>query len=162
MRTRRPDSRSPESTRYALIPTRHLATAALSFALAAVISCGGKRAPETEAAPETAEGEIGEFTAVWPRGSVVPVEIQNRHTLDLTIYITRSGKAQRIGMATAARSTFLRLPAYLLGPGNELTLMAHAIGAARRLQSERLIVMPGQKVVWTIDHGFETASSAVW
>ncbi len=150
-----------ETARYGIRLPRSLTTLALAGGLAVLVSCGGKAEPETAPTPD-GEEEITAFTAVWPRGSIVPVEIQNRHTLDLTIYITRSGKSQRIGMATAARSTFLRLPSHLLGPGNELTLMAHAIGAARRLQSERLIVMPGQKVVWTIDHGFHTASSAVW
>lgn len=145
--------RSPRSV-------RRLTTVAAALAFCAIASsCGGKRDPS--AAPEP-DAEYSRFTAVWPRNAVVPIEIQNRHTLDLTIYVTRSGKSQRVGMATAARSTYLRLPSYLLGPGNELVLMAHAIGAARRLQSERLIVMPGQKVVWTIDHGFDTASSAVW
>lgn len=142
--------------------SRSLTTVAVAAAVLLLTSCGSRQTAETSPAPENGEEEYSRFTAAWPRGSVVPIEIDNRHTLDLTIYIMRSGKSQRIGMATAAGSTFLRLPAHHLGPGNELTLMAHAIGAARRLQSERLVVMPGQKVVWTIDHGFDTASSAVW
>lgn len=139
--------------------SRRLTTLAVSAALASTLAaCGGK---QTDTAPDP-EAEESRFSAIWPRGAVVPIEIQNRHTLDLTIYVTRSGKAQRVGMATAARSTYIRLPVRLLAPGNELVLMAHAIGAARRLQSERLVVMPGQRVVWTIDHGFDHASSAVW
>jgi hypothetical protein len=140
---------------------RHsLTTLLVATGLAAALSsCGGKRDPATTPDPEA---EATRFSAIWPRDAIVPIEIQNRHTLDLTIYVTRSGKSQRVGMATAARSTYIRLPSHLLGPGNELVLMAHAIGAARRLQSERMVVMPGQKVVWTIDHGFDHASSAVW
>ena len=139
---------------------RRLTTlAAVASLVPLLISCGSRQDPNT--APEPEE-EATRFSAVWPRDAVVPIEIQNRHTLDLTIYVTRSGKSQRVGMATAARSTFIRLPVRLLGPGNELRLMAHAIGAARRLQSENMVVMPGQKVVWTIDHGFQHASSAVW
>ena len=137
-----------------------LTTLATAAAFATVLlSCGSKPPPGTEPAPDA---DATQYSAVWPRNAVVPIEIQNRHTLDLTIYVTRSGKAQRVGMATAVRSTYLNLPVRHLGPGNELILMAHAIGAARRLQSERLVVMPGQKVVWTIDHGFSHASSAVW
>lgn len=141
------------------LPLRsRLTTMAIATGLATlVLSCGGKQPSDT--APDA---EQSRFTAVWPRNAVVPIEIQNRHTLDLTIYVTRSGKAQRVGMAIAARSTHLRIPVRLLSPGNELVLMAHAIGAARRLQSERMVVMPGQQVVWTIDHGFGSASSAVW
>jgi hypothetical protein len=127
-----------------------------------MVGCG-KRPPETAPPGQQGQDEEGEaFSALWPQGAVVPIEVQNHHTLDLTIYVVQSGRAQRVGMATAAASTFLRLPARQLGPGNQLLLMAHAIGAARRLQSERLVVMPGQRVVWTIDSGFRHESSAVW
>lgn len=130
-------------------------------ALLAAAGCG-KRPPDTAPTGEERDAEADAFSAVWPQGAVVPVEIQNHHTLDLTIYVVQSGKSQRVGMATAAKSTFLRLPVRHLGPGNELLLMAHAIGAARRLQSDRMVVMPGQRVVWTIDSGFQHTSTAVW
>lgn len=118
-------------------------------------SCRSK--PDTEPEPEPAR-----FSATWPRDARIPVEIENHHTLDLVILVTRSGKEQRVGMATAARRTFLQLPAHLLGPGNELRLVAHALGAGRRLTSDRMTVMPGQQVVWTIENGFRQASAAVW
>ncbi|HSJ65114.1 MAG TPA: hypothetical protein VK922_14575 [Gemmatimonadaceae bacterium] len=133
------------------------------FAAAMLVAGCGKRPSETAPSPQQGQdAEVEVFSAVWPQGAVVPIEVQNHHTLDLTIYVVQSGKSQRVGMATAAKSTFIRLPVRHLGPGNELLLMAHAIGAARRLQSERLVVMPGQRVVWTIDSGFRHQSSAVW
>jgi len=119
----------------------------------ALASCRSK--PDLEAEPVA-------HSAVWPRDALVPVEIENHHTLDLVILVSRSGKEQRVGMATAARTTFLRLPVRLLGPGNELRLVAHALGAGRRLTSDRMTVMPGQQVVWTIESGFRHASAAVW
>jgi hypothetical protein len=141
-------------------------TICLTVALAvATLGCGRTASPDTAPAP-AADGEVeaesGRFTALWPRDAIVPVEIQNHHTLDLTIYVVESGKSQRVAMATAAKSTYLRLPVRHLGPGNTLTLMAHAIGMARRLESDPMVVMPGQRVVWTIENGFHHASSAVW
>ena len=131
--------------------------------IAALIALGcGKLPPVTAATADTANAEGSRFVAIWPKNAVIPVEIENRHTNDLSIYLVRSGKSQRVGMAVAAKSTYLRLPAYQLGPGNSLTLMAHAIGMSRQLESDRMVVMPGQRVVWTIERGFEYASASVW
>lgn len=146
--------------------TRRLALVATLAAV--LVSCGRKypdTAPVSAGSPaQSADSleEYDQFASRWPMNSEVPVEIQNNHKLDLTIYVVRSGKFQRVAMAIAARSTYLRLPSRHLGPGNELLLMAHAIGAGRRLQSDRMVVMPGQRVVWTIDNGFRNGSAAVW
>ena len=142
-----------------------LRAAAVAGALATVVGGCGRKQPESAPAPATAaetETDTTRFTAVWPQNAVVPIEIQNNHTLDLTIYAVQSGASQRLGMATAVKSTYLRVPVRHLGPGNELRLMAHAIGGSRRLQSDQLVVQPGQRVVWTIESGFRHANASVW
>jgi hypothetical protein len=129
-----------------------------------VTGCGRKN-PATAATPAgaTETDTVPDlYDARWAQGAEVPIEIQNRHKLDLAIYVVSSGRRQRIALATAVSSTYVRIPARQLGPGNELQLMAYAIGAARRIDSGRMVVMPGQQVVWTIDNGFRSTSLAVW
>jgi hypothetical protein len=141
-------------------PRLRAAAAAAAICLAA--SACGPRSADTAADPDAQEESEDERLAMWPQGSVVPVEIQNRHSNDVVIYIVDQGRRQRVGLAIAASSTYLRLPVHQLSPGNSLTLMGYAIGMARRLQSDRMTVMPGQRVVWTIENGFYHASAAVW
>ena len=155
----------PRSTVLPSPPISAFRAAVVATALATVAAACGRRQPETALAPAAAgeaEADTTRFTAVWPQNAVVPIEIQNNHTLDLTIYAVQSGASQRLGMATAVKSTYLRVPVRHLGPGNELRLMAHAIGGSRRLQSDQLVVLPGQRVVWTIESGFRHANASVW
>jgi hypothetical protein len=144
-----------------VIALRRLCAAIAAAALLTAASGCGPRSADT--APDAeGQGEGERLVGMWPPGSVVPVEIQNRHSNDVVIYIVDQGRRQRVGLAIAASSTYLRLPVHQLSPGNSLTLMGYAIGMARRLQSDRLTVMPGQQVVWTIENGFYHASAAVW
>lgn len=76
--------------------------------------------------------------------------VENQATLDMTVYVLRGSERIRLGIATALRSTQLRIPPDLIFGSTSLRFLADPIGANRLPASEEIIVNPGDIVSMTI------------
>lgn len=107
--------------------------------MAALAACGGRS--DTSDPFERAEDPT------W-------LEVENRASQDMTIYVIREGGArQRLGSATAHSSTRLRIPDRLIFGATPLAFEADPIGSRRTSFSERITVRPGDTVLLQIPPG---------
>ena len=92
----------------------------------------------------------------------VEVRVENRSWSDAAIYVVATGLTQRVGLATAVRTTTLWIPERLLGPSGDFRLLSAPIGSNRLDATESLMVRPGQLVQLTLENGFGMNSWGVW
>jgi hypothetical protein len=118
-------------------------------AAAAVLgACSHRHSDEGEAAPAVDQG--------WT------LTIINHHWLDVSIYVTTDGQRSHVGFVTATQTVSFDMPARTIAAGRLITLVADPVGGPRSVQSERLAVQGGQSVEWTLEHGLERSTVAVY
>lgn len=105
------------------------------LALALVLAACGGRSPLDDPDPE----------------SPTILEVDNRASQDMTIYVIREGgQRQRLGTATSHSRTELRIPDRILFGVTSLRFQADPIGSNRNPVSESVTVVPGDTVVMEI------------
>jgi hypothetical protein len=92
----------------------------------------------------------------------VEVRVENRSWSDAAIYLMSNGLVQRIGLATAAGTTTLWVPARLLSPSSDIRILSAPIGSNRSHATDALLVRPGQLIELTLDNGLGLSSWGVW
>lgn len=92
----------------------------------------------------------------------VPVEIENHHQGDVTIYLVRGGLRQRLGMVTALGKATFTFPWRWISQSGSSRLLAYPIAGARSHFSEPLILQPGQWIKWTLEGDLSRSSMAVY
>lgn len=90
------------------------------------------------------------------------VEIDNRHWSPVTIYAVREGMRRRLGTAVPGHTTALRIPTHLLDSLHRLQLQAVPDGGTGGIVTDRLPIVPGQRVTWTLEARLEMSSVGVW
>jgi hypothetical protein len=108
----------------------------------------GSKAPEPVADPDWA-GDV-------------PLQIVNRHWLDVAVYVIHDGQRTRLGVAGGTAETQMMLPSHLLGVGGDIQLYGDPIGSAERAVTEVLVVHPGQFIQWLLEWGLERSSVGVY
>lgn len=76
--------------------------------------------------------------------------VDNQATLDMTVYVMRGSERIRLGIATALRTTQLKIPPDLIFGATPLRFLADPIGANRLPVSDEITVSPGDTVSMTI------------
>ena len=125
-------------------PLRAILSALL---LLASISCGGRSGKSTGPAPESA-GEI-------------VLTVENHHWNDVVISVLHDGVVDRVGLATAVKTTRFVLPSRRLGPTGIIRLRGHAVGAPDFHSTDAFPVQPGQEIQWTLESDLDHSSVAV-
>ncbi|GIV60808.1 hypothetical protein GQ464_011105 [Rhodocaloribacter litoris] len=74
------------------------------------------------------------------------VEVDNRHFLDITLYVLRGAQRVRLGIVTGSRRQVFTLPDDLVRGGSTLRFLADPIGSNRLLLDEEITVFPGETV----------------
>jgi hypothetical protein len=92
----------------------------------------------------------------------VPLQIVNRHWLDVAVYVIHDGQRTRLGIAGGTAETQMMLPYRLLGVGGDIQLYGDPIGSAERAVTEVLVVHPGQFIQWLLEWGLERSSVGVY
>jgi hypothetical protein len=110
----------------------------------------GSKAPEP--APVTDADWSGE----------VPLQVVNRHWLDVAVYVIHDGQRTRVGVAGGTAETQMMLPSRLLGVGGDIQLYGDPIGSDDRALTEVLVVHPGQFIQWSLEWGLERSSVGVY
>jgi hypothetical protein len=126
-----------------LIP--RVALAAI-VAAASLASCSPKRGPA--AVPDPVEE--------------IPLEIDNHHYLDITIYAVHDGQLTRLGVAGGSAHTKMAVPARVLGAGRELRLYGDPIGSSDRAVTETIVVQRGQYIEWLLEPGLDRSTIGVY
>ena len=88
----------------------------------------------------------------------VEVRVENRSWSDAAIYLVSNGLVQRIGLATAAGTTTLWVPARLLGQSSDVRIVSAPIGSNRSHATDPLLVRPGS---WFSSRWTTTSGSVV-
>lgn len=100
----------------------------------AAASCGGRTASS-----ETAE----------PAGQTTVV-VENRSTLQVTVYVLRGAQRRRLGTAGALTSTPLRIPDTIIFGPTPLRFEIDPLGSRARPISMEITVSPGEEVRLTV------------
>ncbi|HEX6966965.1 MAG TPA: hypothetical protein VF166_14330 [Gemmatimonadaceae bacterium] len=90
------------------------------------------------------------------------VRVENKHWLDVDIYVEHEGQRQRLGTVTAtSTASFTLRPAMISGLG-DIELIADAIGSPASATTGRITVKPGMHVDWTLQIDLSRSSVAVY
>jgi len=82
----------------------------------------------------------------------VPLEVENRSFLDVTVYILQQGNRQRIGSVSGASTTTVLIRKQLLvGYTGELRFIADPVGSPNAVVSDAVSIRPGEHIHWTLD-----------
>ena len=127
---------------------RSLHARGLVLLLLCAVGCVRNRAESGEAAPEA-------------RGDVVLV-VENHHWNDIVVYLLHDGVADRLGLATAVKTSTFSIPSRRLGTAGVIQLRAHPVGAPDSHTSEAFTVQPGQQIQWTLESDLARSSVAVF
>jgi hypothetical protein len=100
--------------------------------------------------------------AVPPPEGDWTLTINNRHWLDVSIYVMYDGGRAHVGSVSATRAETYTLPFRMISSGRTVRLEANPIGATRTVRTDALAVQSGQHVEWTLETGLERSSVAVW
>jgi hypothetical protein len=115
--------------------------------LMTAMACSKTPAPNVD--PESADSDVA-------------VRIENHGWSDVVILFSHQGVSERLGMASAAKSTNFFIPWSKFTAGGVVRLQADPADGSRGLSSEGLLLQPGMVVVWTLEHELDHSRIAVY
>ena len=95
--------------------------------------------------------------------SEVPVrlEIDNKHWASVRVFVQHDGMRTRLGDVPAVSRQRFLIGERSIGTGGEIRLIADPLISSDGPTSESLTVLPGQRIVWTLEHRLAMSSLAV-
>jgi hypothetical protein len=108
-----------------------------SVILLLILSCAG---PRQDVDPEPVEADG--FSLI----------LNNRHLLDVNIFLQHDGQPDRIATVPTATSREIVLPLRMLGQSKTIRLIAEPIGDESRYTTDLLVVQPGQVVELNVEN----------
>lgn len=78
--------------------------------------------------------------------------LNNRHLLDINVFLQHDGQADRIATVPTATSREIVLPLRMLGQSKTIRLIAEPIGDESRYTTDLLVVQPGQVVELNVEN----------
>jgi hypothetical protein len=91
----------------------------------------------------------------------IALVVENHHWSDVIVYLLHDGVVDRIGLATAVKTSTFIIPSRRLGPAGLVRLRGHPVGAPDDHTTEAFLVQPGQEIVWTLESDLARSSVAV-
>jgi hypothetical protein len=77
--------------------------------------------------------------------------LNNRHLLDVNIFLQHDGQPDRIATVPSATSRAIVLPLRMLGQSKTIRIIAEPIGDETRYTTDMLVVQPGQIIELNIE-----------
>ena len=77
--------------------------------------------------------------------------LNNRHLLDVNVFIQHDGQSDRVATVVAATSRTMVLPLWMLGQSKAIRLIAEPIGDETRYTTDILVVQPGQMIEFNVE-----------
>jgi hypothetical protein len=94
-------------------------------------------------------------------GSAI-VRVENGDQHDVSVFFVQTGQTTRLGTVIALSVASFELPEHLIRRPDQAQFVADPVGISGRIASERFVVRPGQRVVWTIDAGLRRSSVGIF
>ena len=91
----------------------------------------------------------------------VALVVEDHHWNDVIIYVLHDGVADRIGLATAVKTSTFIIAGRRLGTSGLVQLRGHAVGAPDYHTTDAFVVRPGQEIEWTLESDLARSSVAV-
>jgi hypothetical protein len=102
-----------------------------------------------------------ESGAVAESRAEVALVVENHHWNDVVVSVLHDGGVERIGLATAVKTTTFIIPSRRLGAAGLIRLRGHSVGAPDDHTTDAFTVQPGQEVQWTLESDLARSSVAV-
>jgi hypothetical protein len=132
-----------------LKPRRTERLPAKLFLVLALLGSSGCARPGAEAeAPSESRAEIA-------------LVVENHHWSDVIVYLLHDGVVERIGLATAVKTSTFIIPSRRLGIAGLIRLRGHPVGAPDDHTTDAFLVRPGQEIEWTLESDLARSSVAV-
>jgi hypothetical protein len=77
--------------------------------------------------------------------------LNNRHLLDVNIFLQHDGQPDRIATVTSSSSQSVVLPLRMLGQSKTIRIIAEPIGDETRYTTDILLVQPGQIIEFNVE-----------
>jgi hypothetical protein len=122
----------------------------LAWILVALIVC----------APGCARHEA-ESGAVSESRAEIALVVENHHWSDVVVSVLHDGVVERIGLATAVKTSTFIIPSRRLGTSGLIRLRGHPVGAPDDHTTDAFVVRPGQEIEWTLESDLAHSSVAV-
>ena len=87
--------------------------------------------------------------------------VENHHWNDVVVSVLHDGVVDRVGLATAVKTSTFILSSRRLGTAGIIRLRGHAVGAPDYHTTDAFPVQPGQQIQWTLESDLERSSVAV-
>jgi hypothetical protein len=87
--------------------------------------------------------------------------VENHHWNDVIVSVLHDGVVDRVGLATAVKTSTFILPSRRLGTAGIVRLRSHAVGGPDYHTTDSFAVQPGQEIQWTLESDLEHSSVAV-
>jgi hypothetical protein len=87
--------------------------------------------------------------------------VENHHWNDVVVSLVHDGVTERVGLATAVKTSTFYFPSRRLGPSELVRLRGHAVGAPDSHITEGFVVHAGQEIQWTLESDLARSSVAV-
>jgi hypothetical protein len=91
----------------------------------------------------------------------IAVVVENHHWNDVIVSVIHDGVTERVGLATAAKTSTFYFPSRRLGPSGLIRLRGHAVGAPDSHITDGFVVHGGQEIQWTLESDLARSSVAV-
>jgi hypothetical protein len=78
--------------------------------------------------------------------------LNNRHLLDVNIFLQHDGQPDRIATVTSASTHSIVLPLRMLGQSKTIRIIAEPIGDETRYTTDILLVQPGQVIELNVEN----------
>jgi len=130
--------------------TGHRRVEGLAWILVALILC-----------PSACARHGAESGAVAESRAEIALVVENHHWNDVVISVLHDGVVERIGLATAVKTTTFVIPSGRLGAAGLIRLRGHAVGAPDDQTTDAFLVQPGQEIQWTLESDLARSSVAV-
>jgi hypothetical protein len=88
--------------------------------------------------------------------------VENHHWNDVIVYLLHDGVSDRLGLATAVKTSTFVIPSRRLGLGGVVQLRGHPVGAPDSHTTDAFTVQPGQQIQWTLESDLSRSSVAVY
>jgi hypothetical protein len=102
-----------------------------------------------------------ESGAVSESRDEIALVVENHHWNDVIVSVLHDGVVDRIGLATAVKTSTFIIPSRRLGTSGLIRLRGHAVGAPDDHTTDAFVVRPGQEIEWTLESDLAHSSVAV-
>lgn len=92
----------------------------------------------------------------------VTVEVTNRNSRDIRVFLVRSTNRYRLGTVTSMNERRFGIPEQLLVAGSTISMRVETIGTPESVSTDQIRVEPGLVIEWVIEASLSQSNYFVW